>query len=85
MFVHQLGNDVDDAVLKEIEGRHKKELDALDARLAVEEAEHLKEIEKQVDEEHTKEMQRMHRQVLDDVSMLRHMELCCQNGLLFHQ
>ena len=70
MSVHQLGNDVDHAILKEIEGCHRKELDALDARLAVEEAQHLKKIEKQVDEEHAKEMQRMHRQVLDDVSTI---------------
>ena len=61
-------SDTDEATVREIESRHQKEVEALEAKLTSEEEEHLKEIEKQVDEEHIKEVQRMHRQVLDDVS-----------------
>ena len=63
-----MGPLADPEAIKELEERQRKEVDALESKLEAEEAEQIKEIERQVNEEYTKDMKKGHRDILENVS-----------------
>ncbi|XP_022100041.1 trichohyalin-like [Acanthaster planci] len=78
----ELGTSADPEAIKDLQERQRKEVEALESRLEAEEAQQLKEIERQVDEEYGKELRKGHRDILDNLSKKEEVDQVLQQQLM---